>query len=108
MHLVGLFIPCVFPHPDGVILISVAKFVIREHEKISVFAAMTVQVATLSYVQIMTPKDAQTLSTADVSWANNSCADYVELFSEVQCLNWYAYKMIMELSLVLSNFLFYA
>ena len=50
-----------FPHPERVILISVTKFAIREHEKISVFAAMKAQVVTLGYAQITTPKGAPIL-----------------------------------------------
>ena len=79
MHLEELFILCASLHPEGAMLISVAKFVIREHEKISVFAAMKVRVATLSYVQITTRKVALTLSTTGVSWANYSHVDYVEV-----------------------------
>ena len=61
MHLEGLFIPCVFPCPDGVISILVAKFAIREQEKISVSAAMTAQVAIFIFAQITTPKAARIL-----------------------------------------------
>ena len=66
MHLEGLFIPCVFPCPDGVISILVAKFAVQEQEKISVSTATTAQVAIFIFVQIMTPKAAPILFTQDV------------------------------------------
>ena len=61
MHLEGLFIPCVFPHPDRAISILVAKFAIWEQEKISVSAAMMAQVAIFIFAQITTPKAARIL-----------------------------------------------
>ena len=61
MSLVGLSILNVFPHPEGVILISVVKFAIWQHEKISVFAATKAQVVTLGYAEIKTLKGAPIL-----------------------------------------------
>ena len=46
MHHAELFTHCAFQHPDAVIQISNVKYVIQEHEKISVFAAMKAQLET--------------------------------------------------------------
>ena len=80
MHHEGLFILCVFPHPDGAISILVAKFAIREQEKISVSTAMMAQVAIFIFVQIMTPEAAQISSTQGVLVPETLCspADYVK------------------------------
>ena len=80
MHLGGLFIPCAFPCPDGVISILVAKFAIQEKEKISVSAAMMAQVAIFIFVQIMTPKAASILFMQGVLVTETlgSLVDYVK------------------------------
>ena len=80
MHLKGLFIPCVFPHPDGAISILVTKFAVWEQEKISVSTAMMAQVAILIFAQIMTPKAAPILFTQDVLETKTlgSPVDYVK------------------------------
>ena len=80
MHLEGLFIPCAFPRPDGAVSILVAKFAIREQEKISVSSAMMAQVVIFIFVQIMTPKAARILFTQGVLGMETlgSPVDYVK------------------------------
>ena len=66
VHRVGRFILSAFLHQDALTPSLLVKFVIREHEKISVSDAMKAQVAILNCVLITTPKVALISSTADV------------------------------------------
>ena len=63
MHHAEVFTHCASQHLDAVIPISNVKYVIWEHEKISVFAAMKAQLETQYYAPTTTPKGALILFT---------------------------------------------